>query len=112
MSNPALRGQAGAIAVIACALTLQSCASNSQSRLDEEAHRLLRPSMKLAEAERVLQRVGFNCESYNHNYIATCTRLRNYAVVATCVQRINLSADETGRAIARFDVPPPACASL
>jgi hypothetical protein len=93
-------------------LGMEGCVSNAQPRLEQEAHRLLRPGMTLVEAEQVLEGARFTCAHEIEGFVATCTRMRRYAVVATCVQRINLAADESGRTVSRFDVPQPACASF
>lgn len=117
MGDPALSGRIRIVAAVACAAALMGCSSNSQPRLEKEAQQLLPPGMELAEAERVLQHAGFTCGSYARDYFArdyfaTCTRHRTYAVVATCVQRVNLASDGAGRRVSRFNVPSPACTSL
>ena len=93
-------------------LALQGCVSDSQTRLKAEADRLVRPGLKLSDATGRLTHAGFTCDSQADVYTLTCTRMRSYAIVATCVQRINLVADAGGRSLSRIDVPSPACTGM
>ena len=94
------------------AVLLPGCTSNSQPRLEALANRLVPPGSKLSEATSRLTVAGFNCDPRAGAYTLTCTRMRNNAVLATCVQRINLSTDSADRFVSRIDVPPPACAGM
>jgi hypothetical protein len=111
MSNFRPRRAAGVTASIVAALSLVSCTSNSQPLLNREARHLLHPGMRLTQAENLLEARAFTCGKYALGYARTCIRLRNYLIVATCVQRINLASDGA-QTLSRFDVPMPACTSL
>ena len=93
-------------------ITLQGCVSNSPTRLKAEADRLVHPGLKLSDAIGRLTHAGFTCDSPADDDTLTCTRMRSYAIVATCVQRINLVTDASGRSLTRIDVPSPACTGM
>ena len=93
-------------------LLVSGCASNSQPRLEALAEHLAPPGSQLSQGIGRLRGAGFTCDPRADTHALTCTRMRSYALLATCVQRITLFIDPAGRFISRIDVPPPACASL
>ncbi len=107
-----LRRRFGVLVVTVAASALVGCASNSQPSLEREASRLLEPGTKLDEAEKALGGAAFTCGHYTIGYVANCTRLRNYLLIATCNQTINLVSNDNGQTVSRLDVLRPACASL
>lgn len=91
---------------------LSDCTSNSQPRLEALAERLAAPGSELSQGAMRLQKAGFTCHPGTGAYALTCFRMRGYALLATCVQRIDLSIDPVARSISRTDVPRPACAGM
>ena len=112
MRTQTLNNRVRNFATFAAASMLFGCASNSQPRLDKEAHQLLRRGMEVTEAEGVMRNAHFSCGRYTIGYARSCTRVRNYAIFATCVQRINIASATSGQTVSRIDVPPPACGGM
>jgi hypothetical protein len=89
---------------------LGGCMSNDEARLATEVDGLIHPGMSLPLAEQTLRGAGFTCDTAIGG--RTCARQRAYAVVATCMQRVNLTPDAKGSTLARYEVPTILCASL
>ncbi len=87
------------------------CTANDQSLVDAEAHEIVSVGMRLKDAERALNRVGFACGSAQFNTLA-CERSRPYAMIATCVQRVSLGHQPNGLTVTVMTIPPPACGSF
>jgi hypothetical protein len=96
--------------VFVLAANLSGCAANDQARLTKEVDGLIRPGMSLSIAEKALRDAGFACDAMIGG--RTCSRSKAYAVIATCMQRVNLTPDAAGSTLARFQVPVIPCASL
>lgn len=95
--------------VFALALLASGCASSSQTRVQEEAGRLVSQGMAAGDARAALRSAGFSCSDVSQG-ASTCTRQRSHRVVASCLQRVNLTVAD-GR-VSRIEIPQPACAGL
>ena len=100
------RTLAGVLAIV----ELSGCLSNDKARLAAEVDRLIHPGMSLPVAEQTLRGAGFTCDTAIGG--RTCTRPRAYAIIATCMQRVNLTPDAAGSTLARYEVPAIPCAGL
>jgi hypothetical protein len=95
------------------AIFLAGCASNSPTRLAKEVRRLVQVGMSAEAANRLLASAGFVCSSsYERGFDGLmCARVRPHRLIASCVQRANLSLGAR-RTVVKVETPPPACAGL
>lgn len=95
--------------ILALALLASGCASSSQTRVQEEADRLVVQGMPAGAAQAALRSAGFSCSDVSRD-ASTCTRLRSHRVMASCLQRVHLIV--ANERVSRVEVPRPACAGL
>lgn len=104
----------GFIATIA--LFTMGCSSNSQQQLASEVNRLTKVGDPLRTATTTLESAGFKWgDNYLSNFVpgeVLCDRDRNYYVLATCIQRVIISADKPRARVTKLNVQPPSCAGL
>ena len=103
-------------AMIAAALLLAACSSNSRKDLAFEVSSLAKVGEPVGAAITKLKAAGFKCgNNYLGNFVPgdlLCDRRRSYYIVATCIQRVIISTDQASTLISRLNVQEPACAGL
>jgi hypothetical protein len=106
----------------AVALLVAGCTSNDEHRLYGEVGHLVPYALAngqtetMAEAERALHRAGFDCGPTASVQLPPkmreCSRHKNYAVLATCIQRVDLMPKPDGVFLSYYYVPRILCAGL
>ena len=95
---------------------IAGCSSDSRQELANEAAILVLPGMSLNEASQSLETAGFDCgDNYLSNFQAAdllCSRTRSHYGVASCVQRIFLTATPRSPAKVQAAVWQPSCTGL
>jgi hypothetical protein len=100
------------LAAVLLAVAIAGCQSNNPESLQREIVRLkVFAGMPRDLAVKHLQRGGFSCDRDGPGGL-TCTRIRSYYMVSTCVQRVNLALDPAGRTVTGVQMRDPACAGL
>jgi hypothetical protein len=98
------------------------CTANNEHALYNEVGHIVPYAMiggqseTMADAEKALQGVGFHCGP-THSLILPppirdCSRLRNYAVLATCVQTVILVPGQDPAVLSYYYVPRILCAGI
>ena len=100
------------LAALLSPLLCVACVSNSQARVADEARQLVQPGMPLSSAVGRLNNAKFSCDDRLVAGAVTCTRSRNYAILAGCLQRVDLIPVPGGSTVLRVEVPKPACTGM
>jgi hypothetical protein len=77
----------------------------------EEATQIVLPGMSYANAVQRLSSAGFVCDEHSAQPTLTCNRTR-YQFLYTCVDRINLTIDDSRTRVSSVDPRPIACAGF
>ncbi|MBT2245804.1 hypothetical protein JQK15_20020 [Sphingobium sp. BHU LFT2] len=95
---------------------LASCAASSQSDFAAEIRTHVRTGMPLEQASASLLAAGFEC---GENSLANdgsadlvCSREKSHRLLASCIQRVIVSAPPPARLVRAIEVLQPACAGL
>ena len=109
-----LRGSRAAAraACLLLALPLSACYTPDAARLSTQVERLARAGMPVSAAVERLEREGFRCDTTSQAPAIDCSLSRHGAVLATCIERVVLQPDATGRRVETANVAPIACAGL
>lgn len=104
------------VSAIALLLLMASCAASSQTDLSDEVHSRVRVGMPLDAAAAALLKSGFECGENDLSRAGSadlvCSRSRSHRTLATCVQRVVITAPPPARTVSRIEVPDPACAGF
>ncbi len=87
-------------------------APEDNARLRREVAGRLTDGMSLSASVDQLAQIGFACDDKSAAPALTCTRVRDRAIVYTCIHRVNLALDADRQTVVHVDVAPIACAGL